>query len=253
MGFLAALKFLTILPIPSVEFKPVEIGKALSYFPLVGLFLGLIMVALDRVSGLVLPPFLTNSLLVMVLVLLTGALHMDGLMDTCDGLAGAKSSQERLEIMEDSRVGGLGVLGALCVLLIKFAALNSLPGAARLPALILMPALGRWAMVIAIFSHPYAKPTGGLGKTFRDQVSLTNVLGATAVVLISSLLLLRLHGLIVMAGVFGLTLALAWYLHRKLSGLTGDTYGAINEAMEALSLILIPLAMGGYGMRGVGG
>ena len=102
----------------------------------------------------------------MALVVATGGLHLDGLADTCDGLFGGSSPPERLAIMRDSRVGTFGVLGVVCILLLRWAAFLSLTSPIRRGALLLAPALGRWAMVGAVAALPYARPEG-LGKAMH--------------------------------------------------------------------------------------
>src|SRR5579859_1066178 len=143
--FVAALRFLTVLPAPgsallfeSDETAPFVIGC--EYFPLVGLLLAallwLLVLLFSRVPGLAL-----TALLVVALVILTGGLHLDGLMDSCDGLFGGATRERKLEIMRDSRVGSFGVLGALGIIVATGPAARAPPGAlvdgagsTRLPA-----------------------------------------------------------------------------------------------------------------------
>lgn len=247
MGFLAALQFLTIIPSPlRREATLREAGHSVVYFPLIGLGIGGLLYGLDLLFSLVLPSALVNILLLIALVLLTGAHHLDGFIDTCDGMAGGRSPEQRLEIMRDSRAGSFGVVGACCLLLTKYVSLLLLPGALRMAGLILMPVLSRWAMVYAIFGYPYARKTQGMGQTFKDQTSWLQLAIATLIALAASLLLLKLFGLAVMAGIWLILIIMALFLKRKLGGLTGDTYGAINEVIEVCVLILVPLIAGGY-------
>ncbi|HAZ31950.1 MAG TPA: adenosylcobinamide-GDP ribazoletransferase, partial [Dehalococcoidia bacterium] len=102
-------------------------GRSIGYFPLVGLVLGAVLVGIDQLLGLFLPPLLVSALLVVSLILLTGALHLDGLMDTCDGFAVRSSAAERLRVMADSRVGGFGVVGVCCLILLKYISLITMP------------------------------------------------------------------------------------------------------------------------------
>ncbi|MCK4222429.1 MAG: adenosylcobinamide-GDP ribazoletransferase, partial [Dehalococcoidia bacterium] len=102
MRFWAAWQFLTIIPAPRRrEFVTQELGKSVAFFPVIGLVLGLVLLGLDRLMALFLPSFLINILLVAALAILTGALHLDGFIDTCDGLAAKKSTQARLKVMGD--------------------------------------------------------------------------------------------------------------------------------------------------------
>jgi len=241
LGFFAGLRFLTIIPLPfRREAGAEEIGQSVVYFPLVGLLLGFILIGLDQLLGLVLPIFLVNALLIIAMVILTGALHLDGFIDTCDGVMVRSSAEERLRVMADSRVGSFGIIGACCLLLLKYAALASVPESLRIPALILMPVLSRWAMVYAIFAFPYVKEVG-VGQIFKQQANWQRLATATVMALLISLVLSGLSGLALMAALWFIVLGVASYLHLKLKGLTGDTYGAINELAEVLSLILLPL------------
>ena len=120
------------------------------------------MFGIDRGLSLILPSVVVNALLIVVLIILTGALHLDGFIDTCDGLAG-DSPQRRLEIMSDSQVGAFGIVGVCGLLLLKYVALLSLPDTLRLAGLLLMPALSRWTMAYAIFAFPCVSKTSGLG------------------------------------------------------------------------------------------
>jgi len=246
LSFVAAIRFLTIVPaFPRREATAEEIGRSIVYFPLVGLGIGAALFGLDRLFALFLPNALGSALVIVALVVITGAHHLDGLIDTCDGMAAGRSPRERLEIMRDSHAGSFGIIGAFVILLLLYLSLLILPSASRMAALILMPTLSRWAMVYAIFAHPYARETG-MGQAFKQQANWQRLAVATALALAASLIFMRLWGLALVAAVLIITVIVAWFLRRKLGGLTGDTYGAINEVIEVSVLILVPLFAGGY-------
>jgi len=237
--FWIAWQFLTIIPSPRHRECGVEaLGKSISYFPIVGLFLGLVLLGLDYLLGLFLAPILVNILLVIALIILTGALHLDGFIDTCDGLAIKSSTSERLIIMSDSRVGGFGVVGGCCLIIAKFAALVALPQELRASALILMPVLSRWGIVYAISAFPSAKKEG-IGWATKQGANWQGLAVATAFSLIAALALLTWWGAIIMAALCLILLAFSRYLCSRFGGLTGDNYGAINELAEVVMLILI--------------
>ena len=198
MKFLAALQFLTIIPLRRT-FGLEDMGRSLGYFPVVGLILGLILAGLSWLLDLVLPLALVNILLIVALVVLTGALHLDGLVDTCDGMAWHRTPQERLEVMRDSRAGSFGVVGACCLLLVKYVSLNSVPEASRTAALVLMPVLGRWGMAYAVFAYPYAR-SHGMGRIFQEQTTWRSLVLATVTVLVVAVVLGRLGGLVTVVG-----------------------------------------------------
>jgi len=241
LKLLAAFQFLTAIPLPiRHEATSEEVGRSQGYFPLIGLFLGAVLLGLDRLLGIALPPPIINVLLIITLVLMTGALHLDGFVDTCDGVAGPRTTEERWEVMHDSRTGGFGVVGACCLLLLKYVSLASVPEASRLTALLLMPVMSRWAMAYAIFAYPYARHQG-LGKIFKEQANWRSFVMATVITLAISVGFARLSGVITLLAVWLGVTGMAVYLRRKFAGLTGDTYGAINEVTEVFVLIFICL------------
>ncbi len=210
-----------------------------------GLGIGAALFGLDRLFDLFLPTALGSALLIVALVLLTGANHLDGFMDSCDGMVAGRSPQERLAIMRDSRVGSFGVVGVLCLLLVKYISILFLPGASRMAALLLMPTLGRWSMVYAIVAYPAARREG-LGQSFKEHANWGGVVIATIITIAVSVVLLKLLGLALVAAIWLILVIVAAFLKKKLGGLTGDTYGAINEVIEVSVLILVPLLAGGY-------
>ncbi len=241
MGFWAALQFLTIFPTPlRHEVTAKTSGQSLTYFPLVGLILGAILLSLHYGLTLILPPPVVNALLIIALVILTGAHHLDGFIDTCDGVIAGKSKKGRLTIMSDSKVGAFGIVGAILLLLLKYASLSS---ASILPSLLLMPTLSRWAMVGIIFTFPYAK-SSGMGLAFKQGASWQRLTISTAIALIAAVVLLKWWGLVLVAALGLIAFGIASYFRSRLGGLTGDNYGAINELAEVLVLLLLILIGG---------
>ena len=222
------------------ELSPEELGRSTGYFPVVGIIIGLILVGLNWLFELFLPSPVVHVLLVVSLVVLSGALHLDGFVDTCDGIAGHKTPEERWQVMSDSRAGAFGIIGACCLLLVKYVLLNSVPETLLMAALVLMPTISRWAVVYAIFAYSYAKPSG-LGKVFKQGTRWQWFTMATLIALVVAIVLAKLMGLAIILGIWVITVAMAAYLKRKFSGLTGDTYGAVNEVAEVCVLILVCL------------
>jgi adenosylcobinamide-GDP ribazoletransferase len=239
LGLLAALQFLTLLPIKR-SFTSEQIGRSTAYFPLVGIIIGLILAGLNYVFNLLLPPSVVNALLVVTLAVLSGGLHLDGLADTMDGIAGHRTPEQRLEIMRDSRIGGFGAIGLALFLILEYVALNSIPAHWMPYTLILAPTLSRWAMVTAIFVYPYARPTG-LGRAFKDAVTWQQFAWATMITLVLAVVLFRVAGLAIFAGVWVIMTLVAMHLKHQLKGLTGDTYGAINEVAAVSVMLLVTM------------
>ncbi|MBA7633654.1 Adenosylcobinamide-GDP ribazoletransferase [subsurface metagenome] len=249
MSFFAALKFLTIIPIPWRRgASPEELGRSIGYFPVVGIIIGLILAGLNWLLGLLLPSIVVNALLIVSMVVISGALHLDGFVDTCDGIAGHKTVEDRWRVMHDSRAGAFGIVGVFLLLLIKYVSLNSVPENLLMVTLVLMPVVSRWAMVYTVFAYPYARPAG-LGKIFKQEASWQRFIIATLITLAVAIGLARLAnmtyfylaGLVIMISIWVIVVGMAAYLKRKFSGLTGDTYGAISEVTEVCVLILVCL------------
>ncbi len=239
----AAVRFLSTVPIPgSTQLFQADDGLIFgsAYFPLVGLLLALLLSIVPLVLGPYLPPLVLAALLVSAGVLLTGGLHLDGLMDTCDGIFGGVSRERKLEIMHDSRVGSFGVLGGLCILLLKFALFASLDRHILAMALLTALPVSRWTMVFAVRQFPDARP-GGLGAAFRQTVTLPRLLAAALLSLIIALLVTHVIGLIIwIAGTLVAALVAAWATYH-LGGLTGDIYGTIAEVSEVTLLLVFML------------
>jgi len=242
VGFLAALQFLTSIPLPwRREARPEELGRSTAYFPVVGLIIGLILASLNWVFLLIVPPAVANVLLLVMLAIITGALHLDGFADTCDGLAGHKVVEDRWRVMRDSRSGVFGIVGVVLLLLVKYASLSSIPQYLMLATLIFMPVIGRWAMVYAIFTYRYARPSG-LGTAFKGATRWPRFAIATSITFVIAIALvpmLQSAVFAVLVAVWIVTVVVAAYFKSKFSGLTGDTYGAINEIAEVSVLIFI--------------
>jgi len=242
LGFWTALQFLTIIPSPFRRRpEPRQLAASLSYFPFVGLLIGGVVFLANWGLAAVFSPAVSAALTLAVWVLISGALHLDGLVDSCDGLAGGTPAK-RLKIMADSRVGAYGIVGVCVVLLIKYAALISLPEIWRLEALLLVPMLGVWAMVFALFVFPYIRKEG-LGRHFKAGANGYRFALVTLLTLAAAIGLARWQGVILMAITGLIALGMGCFFKFRLGGLTGDVYGAIKEVSEAVVLALFPVIL----------
>lgn len=240
-----AIQFLTVLP-PLVRRAPCaqELGRSETFFPLVGLLLGGLLAGTDLLVAGVVQPLVRDVLLVALLAALTGALHLDGVIDTFDGLFGGYDRERRLAIMRDPRAGSFGVVAVVLILALKVAALSSLPDSLRMSALLLAPCLGRWSIVLSTGAFPYAR-SEGMGLAFKHSVLPRHVAGAGLWALGAGWLLLGPGGLAVWVGAtLGALLAGRW-IAARLGGLTGDSYGALCELTEAAVLVGLGLRIGG--------
>ncbi len=235
MSFLTAVRFLTILPVGKRYPSGQELAHSQGFFPLVGLLLGLVLAGVDAGLGLIWPGPLTSAFLIVILLVLTGAMHMEGFLDTCDGLPGGRDRERRLQIMRDRHVGAFAVAGGIGLMLLKWAALFCLPRSARFPVLVLFPVLSRWSMVLVLSAFPYAREEG-LGSAFHRDATWTRAGIAAGITVVASVLLAGIGGGLL----FVIVSLVAWLvgmgISRLLGGLTGDTYGAIDEISEVVAL-----------------
>jgi adenosylcobinamide-GDP ribazoletransferase len=169
--FVFAWHFLTAIPISRRHHEPssAELATSMAWYSTVGLLIGGLLATADLGLRLLLTAEVVNVLLIVLLVLMTRGLHQDGLADTIDGLAGGRTAADRLRIMRDPSVGALGATGLFLSLLLRYAGLLALPQPVRLPVLLCMPALGRWAMVSVAWGSPYARSEGGVGRGVSDS------------------------------------------------------------------------------------
>jgi len=155
MGFISAIRFLTIIPLfRGHEDSREAMGQSIVFFPVVGLIIGLILAAVNWLSGLLLPPAVVSGLLIISLVVISGALHLDGLVDTCDGIGGHKSVEDRWKVMKDSRAGAFGIIGVTLLLLVKYISLTSVPGNLLMASLVIMPVVRRWFSLFLLIHTP---------------------------------------------------------------------------------------------------
>jgi adenosylcobinamide-GDP ribazoletransferase len=235
IGFLAALQFLTVAP-PLVRrpFTAAELGRAVGWFALVGALLGTVLAGADHVLELLFPPGVVAALLLAVWIVATGALHLDGFLDACDGLFGGRTPEARLRIMRDERVGAFAVIGAVLLLLVKYACLAALTS--RPFALIVAPTVGRWGMAVAVVAFPYARPEGS-GRWMKDNAGWRQAALASFTALGTASLVAGWLGLTAVALSAVATVASAVFVLRRLPGLTGDVYGTLCEMLEVLTLL----------------
>jgi adenosylcobinamide-GDP ribazoletransferase len=236
--FFAAVRFLTILPVPAGWTGDKQtLARSVPCFPLVGLVIGLIATGFDYAVGLALPILPASALTIILLICLTGGLHMDGLADTADGFFSARPREKMMDIMRDSRIGVMGVLAVVFVVLLKVTLLANISASPRWALILIMPLAGRAALVALMTALPYARPEGGLASLFAGRRSWLHCLWAWCLLLAVAAWLARGIGLA--AGVLALviTVLLTLYNRSKIGGYTGDTLGAACELAEIAPLL----------------
>jgi adenosylcobinamide-GDP ribazoletransferase len=233
-GLLSALRFLTILPLGRDEhFDP---HKAIPYFPLAGIVIGLALILVDRVTVTLWSPEAAALLGVLFLATISGGLHLDGLADTADGLYGGRSPQRALEIMKDSRIGSIGMLVTVGCLAVKWAGLAGIADQ-RIFFLLVIPAFARASVLFAIAALPYGRPQGGTGHAFFSKpLGIFDFWGIALVVTLSLLTGWKLF--LLNTGFALLVAALVIFYRRRMGCVTGDMLGAMIEICEAALFLL---------------
>lgn len=239
-NFLSALNFLTVLRIgKNIDFEPT---RMIPMFPMTGLLIGMLLFCFDSAASLLWNPAAAALLDVLFLAAVTGALHIDGLGDTADGLFSHRPVEKILVIMKDSRIGIMGLLAVFFGLTVKWMGIAGIEDH-RWLYLILIPAYARGAMIFGIRFLPYGRPEGGTGTPFFDTpldrrafvwmlipVGLSFFLGPAAIGF--NLAFTAIAG--------GLLL----YYHKRMGFITGDMLGALCELTETM-LFFIVAAGGG--------
>jgi adenosylcobinamide-GDP ribazoletransferase len=235
-AFFAAFQFLTIMPpIIRRSFTLPELGRAVGFYPLVGLVLGALLAGVALLLDPYLSPILNSALLLALWVLLTGGLHIDGLLDSADGIFGGNTLAQRLKIMRDERIGAYGTIAGILLLLLKFSALLSMSG---ITPLLLALTVGRWSITLAISAFPYARPQG-LGSAIHDNSNWWQFVFSSAITLAAVWFIGGWLGLTALGCAGVITIMISRFSQLKLGGLTGDVYGAICEISELACLIIL--------------
>lgn len=231
---LAALQFLTIIPLPR-GFTPDEqaLGGSIPLFPVIGLGIGVVVALADWGLGLLFPVGVTSVFAAILLIALSGGLHMDGLADTADGFFSSRPRERILEIMRDSRTGPMGVTAVVCVIALKIAIIASLPAPPRAWILLLTPVAGRSALLVQMALLPYARSEGLVG-IFHRNGSRGHAFWALAFLVTAGVLAGGVPGLVAGLASFLFSLLFSGYVRRRIGGLTGDTLGASCELTELI-------------------
>ncbi len=238
--FLLALQFLTKITVKSnLNASAEDIGASGVWFPVVGLLIGLLLVGVNMLLTPLLPEIIVSILLVTLLAFLTGALHLDGFIDTVDGFYAGRNPEHTLKIMRDTQVGSMGVVTVFCLLLLKVFSINAFDYKNRNIALLIMPVLSRWCMLYSAAKYKYAREEIGLGRIFSEQTSMRNFMYAGIVPIFLTVLLIDIKGVWLILLAFFTAMAMAYGINKKINGITGDTLGAVNEIMEVLVLLFL--------------
>lgn len=247
LGPVYAFTFLTRIPLPgrlagTLRMRPEQFRSAVIWFGAVGFLLGVILTGSDYLmAGLpgVGAPVATAVQLIL-LFLLTGGLHVDGLADTADGFLSGRERSGVLAVMRDSRIGSMGASAIVLVFLLNYVLLAGTPPEIRTAALLTAPAVSRLAMVIAMYRSVHARTEGGLATPFLEVSDLASVMVAIFITVALCSVAVGLGPstvLCTVAAVFARTAT--WYSTKRIGGITGDVLGAVNEITFPVSLLLV--------------
>lgn len=238
-GTIIALQFLTKFRIgQTIEVSTEDLADSMIYFPIVGFLLGCLLVVENFILIHLLPRMVVDVILIISLIYFIGGLHLDGLADCFDAFYAGKNKQHILSIMKDSYLGSMGTIALICLLGLKWSSLYSISPAMKNAALLLMPIMGKWAMVLAAAVSTYARKEG-VGKPFADHVNLIHFLKAGIMPLLLALLFLKVAGVIFIVLILTISFIIIRYVKHKIEGITGDVLGAVNEIVEVMTLLII--------------
>jgi len=238
--FLIALQFLTILPVRiKSDIKETDCAHSLLYFPIVGGLIGLVLSISVFLFGF-LPDMVMAVIVLAISVILTGGIHLDGFADTCDGFYGNRSRDEILRIMRDSRVGVMGVIGIVMLLLFKFSLIAAVPKVLLIKSLIMMTTFARWSQALSCLISNYAR-SEGKGRFFMENVNKKDIVAGGIFTLLLFLLVIGIKGLLIFGAGLLLTFLFVRHAKHKIDGMTGDTIGAVSEIAEASIFLLVIL------------
>ena len=235
------IQFFTSIPIPvNLDCDEKDYGKGLVFAPVVGLLLGFLIYLVYKVLSPFFSVNIISAFLIIVYILLTGGLHLDGLGDTFDGLYSNRPKDRILEIMRDSRVGTNAVLALMSIILLNFVLLAGLNAKSlMLETVLLFPVAGRIGSLMGAGISVYARKNEGLGKSFIDHCGKKEMFFGGILSFVIFLLILGFKGLL-MAFVLMITACLITKVFtRKIGGATGDILGAVCELNQTVFLILL--------------
>ena len=267
-GFLLLLSFMTRIPMPKTDYDEEKLGKSMKYFPVVGIIIGFILLFFCIIFNFILKNISYSAILPLMIIVViltdlitTGALHLDGLADTFDGIFSYRSKHKMLEIMKDSRLGSNGALALILYFLLKFILLFSLIIESRegaVYAIMTYPVIARFCSVVSCASSPYARGSG-MGKTFVDNTktcglivaAIITILYTTGMVFMPFILFTNyslpiqfiiktifiIVVIVLLLGIFAY--AFSKLIERKIGGITGDTLGALLEISSLVYIFLL--------------
>ncbi|MCX8070667.1 MAG: adenosylcobinamide-GDP ribazoletransferase [Thermodesulfovibrionales bacterium] len=254
-NLILSIQFLTIIPISKgVKCDASDFHKIASYFPLVGLFQGLILLLSDLFFGNFFHPDLSIALMLFVYVLISGGFHLDALSDTFDGIAVRGDRDKKLSVMKDGSIGAIGVVAIIFDLALKYLAIRSVSNLLPIvyySTLLFMPVISKWSMVTALY-HGKAARQDGLGSLLVGKIRGVDFIFSSGFLVFLFLILILApkiyvpwwHYIFLFVAffvVYCVVRFLNYFYTKQFGGLTGDTVGSIGEITEVIFLIMVIL------------
>ena len=250
--FISILQFMTRIPINIDTGFDEEFHKTITYFPLVGLVLGVLIYIIGLVSGIFFDSFITSIIVTLALVILTGGLHIDGLGDTFDAIYSYRDKERMLEIMKDSRLGTNSLLAIMFLILLKIGFIYSIINNNLLWTVIFMPVVARLGVIVMMYKTVTPRENG-MGNLFIGKASTSMF---TIAILYTIILMIGISKLIFLASTFEAMMLIStiiilfifnnlfkMHIYKKIDGVTGDILGCTIELGELIYLFCIYLLL----------
>jgi len=246
--FIITLQFLTRIPV-NADLKATEedFARGVVYFPVVGLIIGAIDLAVLTAAAYVLDGVFPVICCLLAATAITGGLHVDGLADTCDGIFSSRTRDKMLEIMRDSRIGTNGTIAIVFDYLLKLSLLSMLTGRGLYYAVLLSPVAAKTLIVLLMKTSVYARSGPGLGRLYLERQTWGATVSAVAVGLLIISVISGLWGVAALAGCAFVCFLYRSFIYSRLQGMTGDTLGAANELLE-IAFMFIAAVLSGRGI-----
>ena len=239
-NFLLMLQLLTRIPInKALPCENEDFKRGANFFWLIGLLIGMLQYLLSILQIRFIPVNFAAMAIIIFEILITGALHMDGFGDCCDGFFAFKGKDKIIEIMKDSQIGTFGCIGIVLNLLIKYQGYVLIFENNYYIFLLIIPMISRLSMIFLSYIGKPAKKQGS-GNLFIDTVKLKEVLVNTIFVLITGFILGQIvMTIILFVATIIITLLFYSLCNSKINGITGDCLGANNESVVLVMLVLL--------------
>lgn len=241
--FIVMLQFLTRIPInKNYEVSASEFSKGIVFFPVIGLIIGGFNALLFFICDKLTSSIVAATFCVFANIIITGALHLDGLADTCDGVFSSRTKERMLEIMKDSRIGAFGTIALLFDILFRIAFIYSINSDIVIYSILLSPVVAKTLVGYLAFSSKDAREGKGMGSLFMSVKDNKPLIGCIVIGFGIVYGVFGSIGIMLMLFCFIICILFRNYIYSKLDGMTGDTFGAANEIIELSFFFLLNIA-----------